>query len=84
MFDKYMVPSLYFYILKWWIKHGFIASLTTLVYDIHIKFHYIDNNLWIEQTNIVGKHLKKRGGYNSQRAVVILITIKTNKYVNKR
>ena len=31
------------------------------MYDSRIKSHYIDNNVWTKQTDIIGKSVKNRG-----------------------
>ena len=34
-------------------------SLTSSLYDSRIKCHYIDNDVWTKQTDIIGRNVKK-------------------------
>ena len=47
----------------------------------HIKFHYIDNDVWTKQTDMIGKNVKK--GVQPSTLCNHPSHYKTNKYVSK-
>lgn len=64
-----------FWWIEWWFKPGFIASLSTYLYESRIKFHYIDNNVLRKQKDIICNMSER--GHGSQHCVITLITVKT-------
>ena len=48
------------------------------MYDSHIKFNYIDNEVWTKQTVITGKNVKKIGVQHST------MRYNLNSYKNKQ
>ena len=62
-----------------WTNSGLIASQTFHLYDSRLEFNCIENSVWPNQ---IDKTSKRKLGYGSH-CVLILITIKTNLYVNK-